>query len=99
MAKTIPEIRERLLEIALHPFLPPAIGAEIKELAEATKRRPAVRRVGPRQEFTDEKRKAVIAYATAFPEESYHEIARALDVNTARISETLAGKRDATPGS
>lgn len=93
--KTIPEIRTRL--IALGEFIKrnysDEIGKEIITLAEATKRREAVRTSRPRQEFTEEKRQEVILYAAQFPDMSYHELSLALDVNTARISETLAGVR------
>ena len=90
--KTIPEIRERLLQIGrllVMEIIHAKLGLEIIELAEATKRRPAVRRAGPRQEFTEGKRQEILEYARNFPDMSYHELSRALNVNTARISETL----------
>lgn len=93
--KTIPEIRERLHEIAdsIRGFHAPE-AAELHELAEETKRRSPVRcakkRIAP---MTDTQVAELKAYAAQMPDASYHELSQALGHNTGRISEVLAGKR------
>lgn len=96
--KTIPQCREELEVIAKEVAVVfPALADRIRAIVEDMVRRPCVRRAAHRQRITEEKRAEIRAYAAQFPDMSYHELSRALDVNTARISETLNGKRGEAP--
>lgn len=91
--KTIPEIRERVAQIGrgFKSGAYPTLGQELIDLAEAMKRRPAVRRARKRSSLTDTQICAVKDYAASHSDASYYDIAMALDVNAGRISEILAG--------
>lgn len=94
--KTIPEIRKRLLELANQPHSMGAVVAdELRAIEKDLHRRPCVRRAGKRLSMTDAKRQEIKAYAAQFPDISYQELAHVLDTNTGRISEVLAGNREA----
>lgn len=94
--RIIPEIRKRLLELAFNvtPLSTP-LADELREIEKDLHRRPCVRRAGKRLAMTDTKRQEIKDYAGQFPDMSYQELARALDTNTGRISEVLAGNREA----
>jgi hypothetical protein len=96
--RTIPQIRQRLHEIAVklrdEEGLD-AVSREIAELAEETKRIYGNRRA-PNQgkPLTASKVAAVRRYAKRYPDASYTEIAYALDIpNIGRISDALTGIR------
>lgn len=103
--KTIPEIRERLLEIALEvqnlatrrrrPLQ--EIADEIKELAQSTRRRPAVYRTERRTRSKQEREKLhdeVRAYALQHPNSSYLDLSLQFDVPTSNIAIALNGSRE-----
>ena len=93
--RTIPQIRERLHEIAtaLMPYNA-GVASELRELADETKRRAPVRTTRARRPpLTEAQVEDIHTAAREFPDSSYHEISKLLDINTARISEVLAGKR------
>jgi len=86
---TIPEIRTRLIELADQTGID-----ELRELAEATRRRPAVRRSVPRSRpMTAELRDEIRRHAAGHPRATLAEIAAACGVNPGRVSEALGGKR------
>lgn len=86
---TLPEIRERMIQLAALHNLP-----ELRTLAEHTRRRrncqPAPIVSAP---VTDETRQAVREFAAANPEMTMHNIATHFDLNQGRVSEILYGKR------
>lgn len=86
---TIPQIRERLFELAAVHQMP-----ELAELATQTKRRVngarARRKAAP---MDDALRDAIRAFVVARPGMSHMEVAVVFDVNTGRVSEALYGKR------
>lgn len=85
----IPEVRVRLHELADQHGLP-----ELHELAEATRRRPAVRRAAPQSRpMTPELQAEIRSYAAKHPRATLARIADALEVNPGRVSEALNGKR------
>ncbi len=84
MTRTIPEIRQRLYEIAI----------ELNALADETRREFHGRRVPTTSKaMTTERTEAIREYAGAHPERSEHEIAVLFGVNQGRVSEALFGKR------
>lgn len=94
--RTIPQIRDALHEIAsaIQHYVP-GYAAKLHELADETKRRPAVRpRRRKRPPLTEKQVEDIQTAAREFPDESYHKLSILLDINTARISEVLAGKRE-----
>lgn len=101
--RTIPEIRARLHELAgeIIKLAPPQsplarYGLELRELADETKRRSPIRRARKRRApLTEEQELSICNYFMLHPDASYHEASIALNINTARISEVLAGKREA----
>lgn len=93
--RTIPQIRERLDELAHEvALLFPDVATELHALAEETKRRPPVRMAAPRARMvTDEIRERVRTYAHAHPKLSMREIGQRHGIDQGRVSEILAGKR------
>lgn len=91
---TIPEIRERLLDIADALSCVPLVAAEIRMLAEATRRRPA-HRVAPVKShpMTEGASDQIRDFAECHPHASHMEIAYLFGVNIGRVSEALRGKR------
>lgn len=85
----IPEVRARLYELA------DEIGNdELRELAGALFRRPAVRRAIPQSRpMTADLRAEIQRYAARHPRASLARIAQVFDCNPGRVSETLQGKR------
>lgn len=95
--RTIPEIREALHAIAERPDLrayQPGLCEELKQLAEETKRRKAVRVTRRRAKPLTQNQIDRIKYLAATTDMSYHQIAMQLNVNSGRISEALVGKRE-----
>lgn len=86
--RSIPEIRERLLEIAEENNLP-----EIKELVDEMYRRPPNRRAPPRsQKLTPPLAAEIRRYAKAHPTEAMDSIGHKFKVNPGRISEAIDRK-------
>lgn len=84
----IPEVRVRLHELADQHGLP-----ELHELAEATRRRPAVRRAQPQSRpMTPELGAEIRAYAAGHPRATLGRIAQVFDTNAGRVSEALRGR-------
>jgi hypothetical protein len=68
---------------------------KLRSLAEETKRRPPVRRSGPRAgAVTPDIQERIRQTAKAHPALSLHEIGVACGVNQGRVSEVLAGFRE-----
>jgi hypothetical protein len=80
---TIPEVREELLTIA----------ARIVELEKELHRRPAVKKAPSRKRPVGSTNDAIRAFAAQHTDLDNHLIAVHFGVNTARVSEALAGKR------
>lgn len=87
--RTIPEIRERLHELAAELGVP-----ELAELAEETRRR-FHGRVGrtTARKVTDELADEVRAYARAHPTMNQRTIGARFKIDHGRVSEILFGKR------
>lgn len=104
--KTIPEIRERLLEIAVevehlatrrrHPLV--SIADEIKELAQATRSRTPVYRTERRRRIKKPEREAehkrIREFALQHPGMSYLDMSAELATPTSNIANALRGRRD-----
>lgn len=89
--KTIPQIRERLNEIANKQL---SLAAETQKLSNELKRRSPVRRAANTSKpMTPALAEAIRHHGKAFPTASYGEIGRLFNVNTGRVSEAIAGKR------
>lgn len=89
MTRTIPQIRERLHEIAREHGL-----AELHLLAEETKRRQHARRAAPRaRAVTEELAAQVRAFAAANPNMPNRDVGRHFGIDGGRVSEILHGKR------
>jgi xanthine dehydrogenase iron-sulfur cluster and FAD-binding subunit A len=94
---TIPEIRALLHALAdnLDKIPVEEAKAQLRILAEATRRRRPVRMAPPRRKGLTPARVADIqAYAAAHPKAGYPDIADHFGVNQGRVSEALAGKRE-----
>jgi hypothetical protein len=93
--RTIPEIRERLHEVALAISLRcPHEAAELHQLAEETRREYAGRRARTfAPAVTDRLAACVREYARAHPREPFDRIGRLYGLNIGRVSEILHGKR------
>ena len=88
-ARTIPEIRTRLHELAREHGLP-----ELHALADETKRRHHGRRAPVRHPpLTPEQVEALKTYASANPRAHLQDIAVRFRTNAGRVSEALHGKR------
>lgn len=87
--RTIPEIRERLYELAGE------LGcAELRDLADETKRRPPVKRAPcAARGITPALARRVRAYVAAHPRKPNREIGAHFGIDGGRVSEILAGKR------
>lgn len=87
--RTIPEIRERLLELAEEHDLP-----ELADLAEETRRRFHGRQAR-RKAFaiTPELKAEVRAYARSHPDIHLRKIGQRYKIDQGRVSEILFGKR------
>lgn len=93
--KTIPQIREELLEVAKHLGNTKS-SKRIKGLVKALYRRKAIRRAPTEHEpMTPQKIEAIKRTARQNPTVSYMVMAKLHKVSTGRISEVLAGKRAA----
>jgi len=87
--RTIPEIRQRLFELAIELDCP-----ELSALAEETRRRPYVRRAPiAARKVTPELERRVISYARRNPQQPMRTIGRRFGIDQGRVSEILAGKR------
>lgn len=87
---TIPEVRERLLELARELDID-----ELAYLAEQLKRRPAVKKARPSSAaMTDELREKIRAVAALQPGVSNRTIGNFFNVDSGRVSEALAGFRE-----
>jgi hypothetical protein len=97
----IPDIQQRLRELGdalLQPLLLPipgeAIGKELYHLANSLSRRKAVRKAPVTSvPMTPELAERIRECARLHPDWTYERIAQHHGVNTARVSEVLAGKR------
>ena len=87
--KTIPQIRERLFQLADEHNIP-----ELAELAEQTRRRFNGRKAKARAPKIDDLMASrVRVYAYRNREKSLVEIGRVFNINQGRVSEILFGKR------
>jgi hypothetical protein len=87
--RTIPEIRQRLKQLAKFHGLP-----ELAQLADETRRRSARRQARPhRRRITDDLKAQVSAYAAAHPTEALDLIGERFNIDGGRVSEILHGKR------
>ena len=85
---TIPQIRERLFELAIYHNNP-----ELADLARATYRR-SYKRAPSTRSGLDRKLKASIrAFVKENPETAFQDVANIFGVNPGRVSEALHGKR------
>ena len=98
--RTIPELREAILEIAdyLDEFGDLEVTvAELRQIAEETKRRFGGRKARKKYpKLTHALAKKIRLYADQHPNDSYSEIATAMGVNPGRVSEAMIGFRDGT---
>jgi hypothetical protein len=96
---TIPDIRERLHELAAELRDPVGlaykdIADEIDELADKSYRRFGGRRAKPkRSKLTDELKAQIVACANEHPDWNYDQIARHCGTTSGRVSEALTGFR------
>ena len=81
---TIPEMRQRLYEIAI----------ELNDISDQLERRPA-RKKAPQSSvsMTPELREEIRAFALTHPDWTENDIGIRFDVNQGRVSEILRGKR------
>lgn len=87
----IPDIRERLHEIADDPDMPERFRDELHALAEGTRFRRGTRRTPETRPTPDPE--AIAEYARRHPAISVSDLARHFNTNQGRISEILSGKR------
>jgi hypothetical protein len=84
-----PEVAARLRELAIE-----LDGDELSDLADEISRRPILQLSSSTSApLTDAVRAEIIAMKEADPRLSQHEIAKRLNLNPGRVSETLRGKR------
>ena len=90
MSMTIPQIRERLHELAMIHLIP-----ELAILAEETKRRNNGRRRAPvvATKVTPAIRMSVADLMALRPDLGYSEVGRRFNIDKGRVSEILFGKR------
>lgn len=87
--RTIPEIRQRMLELASEHGLP-----ELAQLAQETRRRFNGRRALPKSpQVTAQMAARIRVFADQNPGASFDEIGRHFNVNIGRVSEVLHGTR------
>ena len=92
--KTIPQVRSELLELA--ETVSPSAGRKIKYLVRQMKRRPSVRKANKESvTFTPTLARSIRTFATRNPANSYKTIAAQFNVSVGRVSEAIAGKRQA----
>lgn len=86
---TIPEIRDRLHVLADEHGI-----EELHKLAEATRRRRAVRRAPVKSRPLDPQTAAAVrAYLAAHPNAHQRDVGQMFNLNAGRVSESLRGKR------
>lgn len=91
--KTIPQVREELLELA-ETIRNPKVSKKIKSLVKHMVRRSPVRRSPNRsQPMTKDLSNRIRRVALANPTLDYMQLAKGFRVATGRISEAIAGKR------
>lgn len=88
--KTIPEIREEMLELATQMQL---MGRWMRFLAKETYRRTYERAPTRSRRITQKLRAEVLTYRHENPTASFQDIANAFGINPGRVSEILHGKR------
>lgn len=89
---TLPECRKALTKITLR--LPDPLKAEVLDIVEQMKRRPAVRKTSAKsQPITPELRENILRYAARNPNASQGEMGAVFGVNSGRVSEAMAGFR------
>lgn len=96
--KTIPELREELLNMANDLRVEGASyqAGKLKRIVKQLYRRKSVRKAAIESaKFTPELKAQVITYANNHPHVSYIKIANRYNISTGRVSEALAGKRAA----
>lgn len=87
--RTIPQIRERLVELAAVHSIP-----ELADLAEETRRRFHGRKAPVRSfGITPELKAEVRAHAASHPKKHMRDIAQVFKIDQGRVSEILFGKR------
>jgi DNA-binding MarR family transcriptional regulator len=92
---TIPEIRDRLFELAKDGRLPRDVARELEMLAEETRRKFHGRRAPTHHmPLTPEEAAEIAAYERTHPAEHLSEIAERFGTNQGRVSEVLYGKRE-----
>ena len=85
---TIPQIRERLYELAeIHS------DPELKALADATYRRSYTRAATTRKSLDEDTKANIRDFVAENPDMAFQDIANIFDVNPGRVSEALHGKR------
>ena len=85
MGRPIPEIRARLHELAAVHRIP-----ELAELAEDTRRNPAIRHAkATRRSLTPDLAIQIRAYAKTVPNMTMREIGTKFDVDQGRVSEAM----------
>lgn len=88
--KTIPEIREEMLELSAQMQL---MARRIKFLAQETYRRSYERAPTRSRRITQKLRTEIEVYRFENPTASFQDIANAFGVNPGRVSEIIHGKR------
>lgn len=95
--RTIPQLRDRLIEIAkdLYQSGLNDVADELQQIAEETKRRFGGRKAKPRfAKLTPEKAAEIRAIAQRYPSASHQQLANWCKTNPGRVSEALTGKRN-----
>ena len=93
MSRTIPEIRERLYELATEMRCP-----ELRQLADETKRRSFGKRAPKRaSRVTPAMAIRVKAFCKANPKISQREVGRMFNIDGGRVNEILHGYRNGKP--
>ena len=94
--KTIPQVRNELLELANSGTIGVSQSRKIKSLVKSLYRRPAIRRATPEhRHVTSELSASIRDWADKNPDHSYATIGRIWNVSIGRVSEAVAGKRTA----
>jgi chromosome condensin MukBEF complex kleisin-like MukF subunit len=95
----IPDIRDRMVEIAdARDDVPADVRVELKQLAEATRRRITKRttRVVAKG-VTPELARDIREYVRQFPQLTYFEIGRKFGIPGGRVSEVMHGRKGERP--
>ena len=85
---TIPQIRERLHELAVIHGIP-----ELSSLATATYRRSYTRAPTTRKSLDEDTKANIRDFVAENPNMAFQDVANIFDVNPGRVSEALHGKR------